>query len=354
MDKELRYGRVEIVESTTARVHVRWRYQSTDLNYKVWGDEAVEDYYFYPDGFGTRVLTLKSDPAHDYEVSEFIILTPQGAHPFDVLPDVLAEAVPPAAPASFVRVPIQPGKENQQKPEWHLPAIYRLFLSKEPGPAAIYFNPLEKRLPSVIFAPFSDRGEIVTPCYWGSHWPLARGNATGYAIDDRIALTPCHNSVMSWAGSGPPPVRSSLVSTIDALGRSRTMQAREWVWLIGMSDAADEVLSHWASSFKEPPSIEIHGGKVDFDSFIQERRALRLRVQGRSVSIKLKPASAVMNPVFELLDAPAGPLTVSLDGSTVRPERYAWDGHTLWLEATIERLTDVVLGFDGKRTAGAR
>ena len=46
MDKELRFGRVEIVESTASRVHVRWTYQSTDLNYKVFGDSAVEDYYF--------------------------------------------------------------------------------------------------------------------------------------------------------------------------------------------------------------------------------------------------------------------------------------------------------------------
>ena len=82
MDKELRYGRVEIVESTAARVHVRWSYQSTDFNYKVWGDAAVEDYYFYPDGFGTRVVNLKADPRNDYELSEFIILTPQGAYPF--------------------------------------------------------------------------------------------------------------------------------------------------------------------------------------------------------------------------------------------------------------------------------
>ena len=68
MDKELRYSRVEIVESTSARVHVRWSYQSTDFNYKVWGDEAVEDYYFYPDGFGTRVVNLKADPKNDYEL----------------------------------------------------------------------------------------------------------------------------------------------------------------------------------------------------------------------------------------------------------------------------------------------
>ena len=87
MDKELRYSRVEIVESTPARVHVRWSYQSTDFNYKVWGDEAIEDYYFYPDGFGTRVVSLKADPKNDYELSEFIILSPQGAYPFEVLPD---------------------------------------------------------------------------------------------------------------------------------------------------------------------------------------------------------------------------------------------------------------------------
>ena len=95
MDKELRYGRVRLVESTPARVHVRWSYQSCDFNYKVWGDSAVEDYYFYPDGFGTRVLTLQSDPkTANYELSEFIVLTPavdlsveyfpdqDGGHPF--------------------------------------------------------------------------------------------------------------------------------------------------------------------------------------------------------------------------------------------------------------------------------
>ena len=93
MDKELRYGRVEIVESTAARVHVRWTYQSTDFHYKVWGDAAVEDYYFYPDGFGTRVVNLKADPKNDYELSEFIILTPPGAYPFEVLPDDPVDAL---------------------------------------------------------------------------------------------------------------------------------------------------------------------------------------------------------------------------------------------------------------------
>ena len=35
---------------------LRWSYQSCDLDYRVWGDFAVEDFYFYPDALGTRVL----------------------------------------------------------------------------------------------------------------------------------------------------------------------------------------------------------------------------------------------------------------------------------------------------------
>ena len=45
-DKELRRSRVEIIESTAARVHVRWTAKPCDLNYKVWGESVAEDFYF--------------------------------------------------------------------------------------------------------------------------------------------------------------------------------------------------------------------------------------------------------------------------------------------------------------------
>jgi hypothetical protein len=175
MDKELRYGSVEIVESTTARAHVRWTYQSTDFHYKVWGDAAVEDYYFYPDGLGTRVVSLKSDPKNDYELSEFIILTPQGAYPLEVLPDRLVDALfldGRKHPFPFPN-PTAKQAEDLNRVTDGSPAIYRIRLSKEDQLAAVYYSPNEPKLPPVIFAPFFDQGQMVTPCYWGSHWPLA-------------------------------------------------------------------------------------------------------------------------------------------------------------------------------------
>jgi hypothetical protein len=349
MDKELRYGRVEIVESTAARVHVRWTYQSTDLHYQVWGDEAVEDYYFFPDGFGTRVLTLKSDPANEYEISEFIILTPQGTYPLDVLPETLVDMIDLAGLKRTLRFPCRPGESDDLRKAFRPPTLYRLRLSKQESKTAIYFSPMDRRFPETIFAPFTDRGQIVTPCYWGSHWPLARGNATGWTIDERISVTPCHNSVMSWTKAKPDPVRAAQRVCLDAQGRSRLMSVRTWVWLIGMSDLSDGELARWATSFSSPPSLEVQGGRLDFESYEPRRRAFRVQAQDSTLTINARPQRVYVNPIFELLGAPARPLTVWHDGRMMSPDHYAWDGRTLWIDATIEASSEFRLEFKGVR-----
>src|SRR5262249_8572501 len=149
-----------------------------------------------------------------------------------------------------------------------------------------------------------------TPCYWGSHWPLARGNATGNAIDDRIALSPCHNSVMSWVNAKPKPVRTAELNTVDTLGRSRPMTVRTWVWTIGMTDASDSRLREWASSTSAPPALEIKKGRIEFDSYVPERRALRLGVVGKEVALTIRPKTVCVNPVFELVGAPSTEVSV--------------------------------------------
>jgi hypothetical protein len=353
MDKELRYGNVEIVESTPARVHVRWTYQSTDFLYKVWGDAAVEDYYFYPDGYGTRVVNLKSDPKNDYELSEFIILTPQATYPFEVLSDHPVDALFLDGRKHAFPFPNAPVRklESQERVSDGSPAIYRLRLSKKETLAAIYFNPREPRLPPVVFAPFFDDGQMVTPCYWGSHWPLARGNSTGSKIDDRIQFTPCHNSVMSWAGCRPAPLQSSEVVTFDTLGRSKPMMVQRWAWLIGMTDADDARLVQWAGSFATPPSLELSGATLAFDGYAPERRAIRLVATSSDVRITIKPGVPCLNPVVEFINAPHSNAQVTLGDLPVAINNYAWDGRTLWLNATIERPAELCVKFHAPAAA---
>ena len=179
MDKELRYGRVTIVESTPARVHVRWSYQSCDFKYKVWGDSAVEDYYFYPDGFGTRVLTLQSVPTGDYELSEFIILTPQATYPLSVLPPNLVDVLFLDGQKRELSSRFCPAEQGEKVQSRDMPAIYRVRLHKDEPLAAVYFNPLDSKMPPAIFAPFFDRGS------W-SRRLLGQPLATGPRQDDRL------------------------------------------------------------------------------------------------------------------------------------------------------------------------
>jgi hypothetical protein len=352
MDKELRYGRVRIMESTASRIHVRWTYQSTDFMYKVWGDQATEDYYFYPDGFGTRVLTLTSSPGADYELTEFIVLTPQSAFPLDILPSHLADMLFLDGQKKTITFPFRPEKDvpagqpaNKLTNPRQMPVVYRIYDAKDDPAAAIYFNPRDPTTPSA-FEPFYDRGVMVTPAYWGSHWPLGRGKSTGYAIDDRIYSNPGHNSLMTWGmGNRPKPLSTSAVQMLDTLGRAREMTVQRWAWMIAKTDATDDTLLDWAQSYSYPPSLEVTGAHIDFPSYSQERRAIRLVADSPAIDIHLKPVSRYVNPVFELAQSPKQLASVILDGKPLAADSYAWDGATLWMKATIHGAAEVGLRF---------
>ncbi len=344
MDKELRYGRVRIVESTAARVHVRWTYQSCDFNYKVWGDAPQEDFYFYPDGFGTRVLTLNSAPEADYEVSEFIVLAPPEGYPFDLLPPnpircMALDGTAASVPNPLLAEKVPPGP----KP----PLVYRVTFARDESETAVYFNPRDSFAVEelVTFRPFYDRGYMVTPAYWGSHWPLSRGNTTGGAIDERIHVSPSHNSLMSWARHRPEPVSNRVGPSLDTLGRSRQMRTQRWVWMIGTTAEADDALIARARSFSEPASLEVRGAELGVDSYVMERRAYRLNVTADKVVLTVKPNGTCVNPVFELENAPKRLLRVALAERTLREDEYAWDGQTLWLGVTIAAPAQLAVDF---------
>ncbi|MFH1268478.1 MAG: hypothetical protein ABIK89_22375 [Planctomycetota bacterium] len=347
MDKELRYGRVTILESTPARVHVRWDYQSCDFNYKVWGDSAVEDFCFYRDGFGTRTLTLKSALGADYELSEFIILTSQGTYPLSILPENLVDAVFLDGVKREFRPPFVEGPEAEYRKSRDMAAVYRVRLHGEEPLTAVYFNPNDKQLPPRFFGPFFNQGVLVTPVYWGSHWPLARGNTTGGSINDRIQFTPAHNSVMTWSRSRPVPNEATALDTVDTLGQTKRMNVEKWVWLIGMTNVDDARLLQWARSFASPPELELEGAR--FEAYLPERRASRLRVESDRVRITIKPAVTCLNPVFELDGAPKVLSGIWLAGRRMASDEFAWDGQTLWLRADIDAPTELRLEFQGPK-----
>ena len=342
-DGELRYGSVDIVESTSSRIHVRWRYQSTDIKYRVWGDQTIEDFYFYPDGFGTRVVTLATTEGATYQLSEFIVLLPQGAYPFEVLPRHMVDLLFLDGRKASLTFPIETDDEwpvgERVRPftdPTNVPVLYRVFINKDEPSAAIYFSPEDRNAPFAQW-PMYDRAQRVTPVYWGGHWPLQRGKWTKWGIGDDIYSGPSHSSILAWPWvTLPEPVLTSEYDMLDSLGHSQTVKLRRWAWLIANTKASDKELLGWAQSYSKPPSLELVGASTDLPSYSPERRAIRLIVKSDLVKIRLKPETRAINPVFELQGALQSLESVVLDGQELPGGSYEWDGGTLWIKADID------------------
>jgi hypothetical protein len=213
--------------------------------------------------------------------------------------------------------------------------MYRFFDHKQDPTGTIYFSPDDPTTPGAYGAMY-EHGQLVSPVYWGNHWPVTRGKWTGWSINDGIYAAPAHNSVAGWREM-PSPLVTSELRMPNALGQTQNLVTQRWVALVARTDLPDAPLLDWAHSFAEPPSLELSGARMDFPSYSRERRALRLVAESASIGISLKPSTVTVNPVFELAGAARTLFEVELNGRSVSREYYTWDGSTLWLNATIRQ-----------------
>ena len=260
--------------------------------------------------------------------------------PFAVLPSKLVDILFLDGEKREIDFPYDAAKQGAKMQSRDLPAAFRIRLHKDEAAAAICFPLQERTLPSVIFGGFLDAGRVVTPCYWGSHWPLARGQSTGGSINDRIYASPGHNSIMSWAMKRPPPMRDARMQTLDSLGHSQSMQRQTWAWLIGMTDAPDARLLDWAHSFSAPPSVsDLKGARLAAEPYVPERRAIGLQAEEPRIELTLTPGKVCVNPVLEIAGRTGKSVEVWLNGRKLAPTEYAWDGRVLWIDATFAKAT---------------
>jgi len=113
-----------------------------------------------------------------------------------------------------------------------------------------------------------------------------------------------------------------------------------------MTDADDARLLQWARSYATAPSLAVTGGHVGFEGWSPERRSLAVAVEARSIEILVTPDVPCVNPVFEMVGATEGSPRVAIDGRPLAPGSWAWDGRTLWIDATIERPARIRIDFD--------
>jgi hypothetical protein len=263
-----------------------------------------------------------------------------------MLPEHLVDVLFRDGTKHELRFPILDQERDYEKLlSGEMPPLYRIRFHALDTDAAIYFNPGWTRLPVQAYRPFYSQGQMVTPFYWGNHLPLARRKPTGHAIDDLAGMTPAHNALMTWGHRRPRPLESRVADMPDAVGVRRPMQVEKWSWLIGMAAADDARLLEWSRSFATPPQVEADGARLQSPAFSTERRATLLEVETPTVTLTIRPTAPCVHPVFELESAPAVLDHVELDGRRLGRGDYAWDGRTLWLDATLRNEATLRLSF---------
>lgn len=243
-DKHCAYSHVRIIESNDARCVIHWRYALVDVMgvrprkdpVTGWTDWTDEIHTIYPDGTGTRKVTLhSSQPLDPHEFQETIMVLGPGQRPGDV---VHAEALTMAN---------MRGEEHSYSWQGGAPAVIdqpdkcniQIVNSKsETRPFLIVSdkNCLKRDLePSdrPIFPVY--RNEIRAPQLfpWWNHWPTAELPSDGrYAeAPDRAA----HSSLltgMEWEDYEVTPTSRTRVH-LQGLTRSRARDlvpmARSWL-----------------------------------------------------------------------------------------------------------------------------
>ena len=326
-DKKCRYSRPYIVSNTPARAVIKWRYAIIDLDYTIADEEwAEETYYFYPDGFGTRTATGYFLPLTWHEANEFIVFTPAGWNPFDILPSGAVEILSPDGKKETIAYPGPDGKWSAG-PQ----AVFRIRWNKRDASTPVMATRSFKDF-IVQYDGWKVDGRYVSPSYWGVHYPVTRGYPTTVAAPPGWRERPAHASLTA-IDSEP----------VDSKMYGKELETKTWAWLIGNSDLPDEELLKITSGWLDPPDMEVTaggtGGKYDF-----RQRGYVVETGGGPVVLKVKGEDGdTVNPVFILNGFSKKSVSVSINGKTLYADEFRWavesgwtgDEGVLWIAAEI-------------------
>jgi hypothetical protein len=303
-DKQVRYSRVRILESTPARAVIHWRYALNEVeHYNIadaksptdWGAWADEYWTVYPDGVAVRKqVAWSTAPDRDKtEFQESIVLIPAGEKPEDSV-DLDAITLANLKGESRVYHWQQKTVEGFSTPNG--PNVF-----PEPASAVIQWVNLKSQWKPFQVAwggPVSYEGyngeKSLSSFEWWNHWPVAQITSSG-----RVAL------------GADRPSHTSL-SHIFWPVYQQDQQSVSKILLDGLTMHSAAELAALAASWRSPALIDATGAQdAHYDP---AQRAYVLSANSRETRITLhgSPESPVMNPAL-VIENWTGDAVVSSD-----------------------------------------
>jgi hypothetical protein len=316
MDKDCRYSKAEIVDSTPARAVVNWSYALTDFEGKIIRDEhAEETFTFYPDGIGTRFLRgFYTGGWH--ETQEFIVINRPGRWPSQALDP---QAITFLSPAGERQDPVWP-KPGFSLSGW--PQVISIIrLGNGPYPFMVTAD-----APSQVKVwadPYLDKPDLFNSY---PHWPVTRGMLTSWLTDPADFARPTHSNLANLVSD---PIRE-------------TPDEHDYLWLIGVCTSDQQALDA-ARCWLKPGRIEPGEGIASAEYSQIERAYLIRPTEGaKELRFALVPdgGTPVVNPAF-MIEGWHGAAEVSVEGARRLASGHEQQGLVAWVEGRFARGTAV-------------
>jgi len=371
MDKQLRWSRVQILESGPARARVKWSYALCDMRYRIFhgNTRAEEIYTIYPDGVAVREVVLwpgtesnHGGNANLWQMAEWILVNAAGSNPLDVL----------RMPEPFT---LRNGCGEQINVHWPLPAsdfepfcdyypqvkdwpVYagKVNLKNQPNPFIVIVK--NQAIFPFIPCPVCKGNHPYFNLFPGKnlynvykHWPVTD-------MEDFIQWVPAGDEI------GKVATHTSFVDVNYALRRSpddyipTPDQGTTWHLLVGATgvDTDGTELEELAHSYSQPARIEIqrdpgepddlHRGRVLLEGYEYPLRAYTFRKTGEDrVEITMIPTAPQINPVFLINGWTSARVRIVVDGQELSEDAFTAQisGHdlTVWLPGRFTKETQI-------------
>ena len=303
MDRICQYSHVRIIENTSARVVIHWRYALNDAFYAIAGHNrdargewCDEFHIIYPDQVGVRRMDLHyTMPERKHDWVEQIVLLPPGKYPSDVIDKASVTLVNmKGETADYTwdeKLQVEmPEPRGANMSFVNLKSANRPFIIVSPNPVAT----VEGKWDSPYFRTYGAnmakgmREDPVPSAYgWWNHWPVAQ-----IPGDGRWVVTPDH------------PSHFNLTTFVQWEDYARTSKTRSRIMLQGMTAKGARDLVPLAKSWLQAPRIELAPGAYQGGGYDPSERAYTIRRKDASAQaplafrIQASEESPLLNPAI--------------------------------------------------------
>lgn len=369
MDKQLRWSRIEILESGPARVRVKWSYTLPDMRYRIFhGDTRAEEIYtIYPDGVAVREVVLwpgtknnHGGNANLWQMAEWILINSAGSNPLEVM-EMPTPFTLRSGTGEVINVP-WPLPANDFEPfcdhypqvaDWPM-FVGKINLKNQPNPFMIFATDqaLFPHMPCNACGgahPYFNLfpGKNLHNIY--KHWPVTD-------MEDFIQWVPAGDDV------GKVATHTSFMDVNFAARRKSSDyiptpdQGTTWYLLVGATEQGTDgsELEEIAHSYRSPATIdvhrdpdepvELHRGRVLLEGYDFSLRAYVIRKTGEDrVELTMTPTVKQVNPVFLINGWTSPDVVIDVDGSPLARELYEYqvsgEDMTIWIKGSFDEAT---------------